>query len=316
MVNKTLAASLKAASDGMRKRDVIDVANAVLVEPKLAPTPEQKARVEYVRGGTKVEKGHPTASAYRRLPLFETLAKQGNRIDGAGLAALRFYREAHDAQDASPTRCALNDEGRGGGLPLCIPFSIAGMMLDDLHGGTLVDMIERQLGNTVATMQAVALEDQSFSAIAIARFGSRKVGWIEQEERRGRARDAQGRLAPIERFTIGKDGKLKPRKMQAAYVEKVVPISGRHREIVAEEFARGLELLKAAHAPYVSTARPHPFQVAGPPITPAEVALAAVVAPAAPVPPVDQAFLNESGHMRPMAEIADIIRERVSLQSD
>lgn len=283
---RSLKDALAPALAAARKRDVIDVRQPA--EPRLGPTPEQRAKADYARKGGKVEKGQVGEAAYTRQYLFEKLAKT-HGISEAGLAALRFYRKAHEEQDASPTRCALNDEGRGGGVPLCLPFSISDMLLEDLAGGTLVDALERHLGHTLTTMRAVALEDQSFSTIAIARFGSRVVPWIEQEK--ARRTDRNG--------------------VKRRYVDKVVPISGRHRQIIAEEFQVGLERLIEAHQPYNSTARrPTPPRPA--PVIPAsegEIALMALVA--APAPPVDPEFLDEAGRLRQLSDIADIIRDRV-----
>jgi len=283
---RSLKDALAPALAAARKRDVIDVRQPA--EPSLGPTPEQRAKAAYVRKGGKVEKGQVGKAAYTRQHLFEKLAKT-HGISEAGLAALRYYRKAHEEQDASPTRCALDDEGRGGGVPLCLPFSISDMLLEDLAGGTLVDALERHLGHTLTTMRAVALEDQSFSTIAIARFGSRVVPWIEQEQMR----------------RVDRSGR------KARYVDKVVPISGRHRQIIADEFQVGVERLIEAHRPYATTER-RPAPPRPTPVIPAsdeEVALMAMVA--APAPAVDPEFLDEAGRLRQLSDIADIIRDRV-----
>lgn len=283
---RSLKDALAPALAAARKRDVIDVRQPT--EPRLGPTPEQRAKADYARKGGKVEKGQVGVAAYTRQYLFEKLAKT-HSISEAGLAALRFYRKAHEEHDASPTRCALNDEGRGGGVPLCLPFSISGMFLEDLAGGTLVDALERCLGHTLTTVRAVALEDHSFSTVAIARFGSRVVPWIEQEQKR----------------RIDRNGN------KARYVDKVVPISGRHRQIIADEFELGVERLIEAHRPYASTERrpapPRPTRVI--PASDEEIALMAMVA--APAPAVDPAFLDDAGRLLQMSDIADIIRDRV-----
>lgn len=143
-------------------------------------------------------------------------------------------------------------------MPLCLPFSISGMFLEDLAGGTLVDALERQLGHALTTLRAVALEDQTFSTIAIARFGSRVVPWIEQEKMRPKDRNG----------------------VKRRYVDKVVPISGRHRQIIADEFQVGVERLIEAHQPYNSTARrpgPQRRVDAPQPLSDAEIALRTLV---------------------------------------
>ena len=288
---RSLKDALAPALAAARKRDVIDARQPA--EPRLGPTPEQRAKADYARKGGKVEKGQVGEAAYTRQHLFEKLAKT-HGISEEGLAALRFYRKAHEEQDASPTRCALNDEGRGGGVPLCLPFSISGMMLEDLAGGTLVDALERGLGHTLTTMRAVALEDQSFSTIAIARFGSRVVPWIEQEK--ARRTDRNG--------------------VKRRYVDKIVPISGRHRQIIADEFQVGVERLIAAHQPYNSTARrpmaPKPVSAVAPP-SEAEIALLALVNDTTPA--VDPAFLDDGGRFRQWAQVAEIIRDRAGIGS-
>jgi hypothetical protein len=78
------------------------------------------------------------------------------------------------------------------------------------------------------TMRAVVFEDQSFSATAIGRPGGIKQNRLEQEKSRGRTK--------------------KGAKM--VFIDKIVPKSGRHREMLREEFARGLKLLTMAVAPY------------------------------------------------------------------
>jgi hypothetical protein len=192
--------------------------------PKLRPTPEQMRRGSFRQTPVKTDQGQVTSSAFRRQPLFETLAKGNSGIDAEGLRALRFYREAHEATARSLTRCALDAEGRGGGgVPLGLPPS----MLADYRLKTCEDAI----ADLLPTMRAVVLEDQSFSAIAIERFGGRKQNWLVQEESRGR---------------IKKGGKMK-------FIDKIVPRSGRHRELIKEEFARGVKRLTKAVAPYLRT---------------------------------------------------------------
>jgi hypothetical protein len=161
--------------------------------------------------------------AYRRQPLFETTAKKGNDIDRDGLQALRFYRERYEATAASLTRCALDVEGRGGGTGQGLP--------PILDADYMLRAIEAAIGPLVDTMRAVALEDRSFSEVAISRFGSRTQSWVEQEKSRSRTK--QG-------------GKM-------VFVDKVVPKSGRHREIIREEFLLGVARLIAAAGKYLRT---------------------------------------------------------------
>jgi hypothetical protein len=190
---------------------------------RVKPTPEQMRRAQYEPQSAKTHKGQVTSSAYRRRPLFETLAKGKSGIDADGLRALRFYRDRYEGTAKSLTRCALDIEGRGGGDPHRLP--------PGLDADYIVKRCDAEMGAVADTMRAVALEDQSFSEVAIARFGSRTQSWIEQEKVRGRTK---------------KGGKLR-------FVEKIVPKSGRHREIIRDEFLLGLERLKEAVRPFLRT---------------------------------------------------------------
>jgi hypothetical protein len=150
---------------------------------RVKPTPEQMRRAHYEPQSAKTHKGQVTSSAYRRRPLFETLAKGKSGIDADGLRALRFYRDRYEGTAKSLTRPP------------------------GLDADYIVKRCDAEMGAVADTMRAVALEDQSFSEVAIARFGSRTQSWIEQEKVRGRTK---------------KGGKLR-------FVEKIVPKSGRHR---------------------------------------------------------------------------------------
>lgn len=186
------------------------------------PTPEQMRGGRFARETGKVKRGQVDAAPYRRQPLFETLFKtRGTCITDEGLRALRFYRDRYEATAASLTRCAL-DVRLGGGGSSCLP-----PLLDADY---IIRQCDTAMGAYAPTMRAVALEDQSFSDVAIARFGSRTQNWLEMEKQRGRTK--------------------KGAKM--VFVDKIVPKSGRHREIIKEEFAAGLELLIKAVRRYTT----------------------------------------------------------------
>lgn len=253
------------------------------------PTPEQERHGDYVRGSAKTAHGQVNSVAYRRRPKFETLAKaKGSDIDRAGLEAMRFYRDSHEEAARSLTRCALDVQAAGGGMPSCLPPGLSNVPLEWLAAGATVPQeLERAIGNVVSTMRAVVLEDMSFSDVAIARFGSRRQSWLETEKQRGRTK---------------RGGKM-------VFVEKIVPKSGRHREIVRQEFTLGLRRLTKAHQLMTSTAKqarkgrmqePSLAELTQPP--------AVQAAPAEPLPSIDPIYLDESGRMKPWAEIADIIR--------
>lgn len=251
--------------------------------PIVKPTPEQMRGERFKRETTDTRHGQVVSIGYRREPLFETMAKTGV-IDAAGLKALRYYRNRHEETAHSLTRCALDVQTGGGGMPSCLP---AGAGLD-----YEVRRLEAAIGAVVDTVRAVALEDQSFSEVAIARFGSRKQSWLESEKSRGRTK---------------KGGKL-------AFVEKLVPKSGRHREIVRDEFLLGLGRLIKVHAQITSTAAA-PASASGSTSPPS---LAELTRPEgvgevddAHHPAVPAEFIDpKTGRMRELGEIADMIRER------
>lgn len=189
-----------------------------------APTPEQQQKATFERGSSKTAHGQVNSVAYRRQPLFETLFKGRNSgISLDALTAMRVYRERHEATATSLTKCALDIQGRGGGLPSCLP--------PGLEADYLVRHIETALGPLADTMRRVVLEDQSFSDVAIARFGSRVQNWIESEKQRVRTKKGA----------------------RMVFVEKIVPKSGRHREIIRDEFMAGLDRLVAAVRPHIRT---------------------------------------------------------------
>lgn len=243
---------------------------------RLGPTPEQQQKAAYERRSTKTRHGQANSIAYRRKPLFETLARQRSGIDLEGLKALRFYREAYELTAASLTRCALDVQERGTGVPQSLPP----LMLSN----QAVENCEVAVGGVVATLRAVALDDKSFSQVAIERFGSRKQDWLEQNKSRGR----------------GRDGKA------LVFIEKIVPKSGRHREIIRREFLLAVERLTAAVRLQTSTER-RPRE----PMPPVP-ANDAPPAPPPAAPGVDPDFLNEAGHLKPWSEIAEMIRERIA----
>lgn len=177
------------------------------------PTPETIGH--FVLGPVRTEKGQVIGRAYRRQPYFETLAKlpanasdqKGSRLITADqLRALRYYRTNHELTVVSETRCALNQE-RGGGEALGLPIT--------LLSARGVKECEVGLGALVDTLRAVALHDQTFAQVAMARWGSR---------------DRQ-------RVVLG-TGKQKPR-----IAKEVVPKSSAHPAIVREEFLTALSIM-------------------------------------------------------------------------
>ncbi|AHE55899.1 hypothetical protein [Sphingomonas sanxanigenens] len=225
-----------------RTRDVIDVrrrssaietmaamTRGAHVQPvgrakPMKPTAEQMRHgsfeevdiVDKKAGGTNVTIGH----AYRRQPRYVS-------IDGLGTAqmkALSFYRAVYDRSERSETRCALDarwgSSGAGAGIgALELTEGLA-------HARSLLASIESGIGANLDTLRAVALQDQTFSEVAMERYGSREV----------------------ERVVAGK-GRVPP-----AIVKTLAPRSGKHRTLVRDQFMTALARLVDAVEPYQQTA--------------------------------------------------------------
>lgn len=241
------------------------------------PTPEQFTKADYER---------PNALHYRRRPLFETLAKTCSWIGDEELRALKLYREWFENSNKSLTRCSLDVDGRGGGVPSGMPPIIGASFSLQLCRGAI--------GNIVDVFDKVALEDKSFSEVAIERYGSRRQSWLKQPSAAG-----------------AKAGK------RATFTEKIVPKSGRHREIVTDEFRAGLKRLVDVMTMLTTTTRrlvavpvaaaPVPL-----PVEPEELAAVAhdVDTSASLSFVFDPRFMGPNGYMRPYGEIAAILLGR------
>ncbi|MCP4028570.1 MAG: hypothetical protein GY736_19985 [Sphingomonas sp.] len=193
-----------------------------------APTPEQASRVEYERRQTRNEMGQTIGFSYHRQPLFETMAAKG-LIAPNELASLRYYRTAFDRCERSPTKSCLNVGVGGGGKNAY--HEVASATPSVLDARRRVAMCESVLGQARSTMRSVVLHDLTFSEIAIERFGGRRQDWIEVTE-------------PI----LKPDGKQLVVKgvgpqWRTYHREKIAPRSGRHREMVRQEFLAGLNAL-------------------------------------------------------------------------
>ncbi len=190
-------------------------------QPVIAtPTREQAAKADYDLQPIRTEAGQLLGRAWRRQPWFESLAKReageaardGRTplIDPDGLNALRFYRHAHEAASRSEMRCAL-DIVPGGRTPGAGPGDLPPAML--IARANLA-LCEAGLGDLLATMRAVALDDLPYAAVAMARFGSRDQEWYDPQA--------------------------------GTFIAKPVPRSNRHPGIIRAEFLAGVEVLAAA----------------------------------------------------------------------
>lgn len=185
------------------------IKKAVLREPIEQPTPELMERAAFVLGQVKSEMGDVVGLAYRRRAIFETMAMQGG-ISPDELEALRYYRSTFDRCDRSPMRSCLDVDGTGA------------MRADGYTPRSIITAkkqlrrCEARMGPSLSTMRSVALDDLSFSQIAIARFGCRVLRYEHV--------DAE-------------------RRARGEHREKIRPRSGRDRDVIRREFLHGLRAL-------------------------------------------------------------------------
>lgn len=210
-----IAAQAAAVTARRRPGDRAQPAAEATIAP---PVPEQSDRFTERPVAVRTEKGQVVGRAYRRQPYFVTLAKlpadprtpKGLRLITADqLRAMRFYRSAWEATQASETRCALDFSVRGyGGNGPAVPARL-------WEDGRLRDCESRLRGYVLDTIRGVVLCDLSFAGVAMGRWGSRER----------------------QRVIIGK-GKEKPR-----IVNEIVPRSSAHAALVRDEFLFGVRVL-------------------------------------------------------------------------
>lgn len=190
------------------------------------PTPEMRARYEYEFVPVHTEMNIRLGAAYRRVPLYVTMAKKADRFTFPELEAMRLYRSVFDRCERSPMSCAL--AGGGSFSRGLSPTSFFHATPGVVEAKRKLAFLERGLGHTLTTMRDLVLHDKSFSLIAMERFGSRTRSWIVEEP-------VLSKGAPVM-----VDGKP---LMKAIHREDIVPRSGRDRALVSEEFRLGLRLL-------------------------------------------------------------------------
>ena len=169
------------------------------------------------------------ARTFRRQPLYVTLSKTSAELTREELAALDLYRETHDRADRSFTKSCLDLDSDGTPRK---PDAILHINNAVREAREVIMRLESAIGPLLDTLRAVALEDRTFSDVAMERFGSRVRDWLEVD-------------APV--MMNGKqvviDGK--PQR-HAVFVEQLAPKSGRHREIIREEYLQAVKMLAAA----------------------------------------------------------------------
>lgn len=205
-----------------RKRDIIDVRKApiavALEEPnKMGPTPEQRRHFEYEED--KVVDQLPggrlsiRGRAWQKRPKFLTIAGLGDEQ----IRALKYYRDVFDRSEKSEMKSALDirPRGNGGGTGL-LSETIAGAR------GMLI-VLEAGIGAPVHTLRAVALNDISFRDLAMQRYGSREVQRIDMTRRKPQV------------------------------IKSIEPKSGKHRDIIRQEFMLAVSRLVGNVRPYLRT---------------------------------------------------------------
>jgi hypothetical protein len=193
------------------------------------------------------------------------------------LDALRFYRKTFDQSEQSLTKSALDIRPRGaGGIESALE-----RMETIITGWQTLHLIERKMpGDQVQVLHAIALQDMGFKQLAIVRYGGR----------------------PVERVETSGD---KPH-----LVTTIEPRSGRHRQLVRDQFMLAVASLVEAVRPFMTTAaNDHvPAILQAPPPVSAELGPAGP----APIPPIDPRFLDDRGILRPFSEIRDILLEAMA----
>ena len=118
----------------------------------VAPTDEQMAQGIFVRAKL----------AYRRLPVIDVMYNAGHLTERQ-YAALCHYRNMAIAQDFSPARCTLDrtPRGGGGGMP---PYILRAILE--------VSRIDKTIGPLCDIVRAVAVQEQTVSQWAMAKYGS------------------------------------------------------------------------------------------------------------------------------------------------
>lgn len=220
-MRKKRKANVKASKSPAQLREMEGVAQ---------PTPEMLSRVEFEYGPVKTEMNIQIGAAYRRRPLYQTLAARTGRFNSDELAAMALYRSVFDRCDRSPfSSCLASEQGGGRGIGVTSFIHASPAIVEAKRK---LALLESALGSTLSTMRDVVLQDKTFSVVAMERYGCRARNWILVDEPVLR----DGRPAMLEGKPV----------VRTVHREEMVPRSGRDRERIASEFNQGVKLLTGA----------------------------------------------------------------------
>ncbi len=131
-----------------------------------APTPEQRAKGEFVQGGNLATSATERAGlAYRRKPVIDTLRDE-HKLTQRQYDGLSRYRVVALAAERSE-------------LKSCIDFSVRGNGEDRRHFGLRMNIelgrMEQDLRGLLHIARAVALDDETLTSWAVRQSGGKEV---------------------------------------------------------------------------------------------------------------------------------------------
>ena len=130
-----------------------------------APTPEQRAKGEFVQGGNLATSATERAGlAYRRKPVIDTLRDE-HKLTQRQYDGLARYRTIAVDADRSTLRS-------------CIDFSVRSNGEGLAHFGVRMNIelgrLERELGSLASIARAIAVDDETLSSWAVRNSGGRE----------------------------------------------------------------------------------------------------------------------------------------------
>lgn len=160
---------------------------ATMPKGTVLPTKEWLERYNHSATSPTNASGQKVGRATLREPWFESLVKRDWKEANAekrpaiftveNLQALRSYRNQFEAANRSETRSCLNvsNGGRSSGGGKGDPS------LSVMAAKRWLGMVEPAIGAIIDTLRAVAIDDQSYQAVAMARFGSRAADFYDKD---------------------------------------------------------------------------------------------------------------------------------------